>query len=292
MSNQQSIDWELIKLHPGPYDLFVHLDRWFNKHPTLLSLYHGVPKTGLAHWTRMRERQQKLDKGDASGWRSHAQKRLLALMLGTRLLADRLWEVKYDSWLLRNCRPSGGQWRGSRYESGPTGKSCRNRACPWCWLRMYAFLRQVIVGKGTVAHPSQNYTVPCLGLGPIVSCKMYQSLELLTEESLHKFKSLVDKDFRESSKGCPKPVMRLCTPVFTVEQGWTVRISYIYKSTASVYVQPVEGLTAIFDKVFIQTALTKCYPYPEAFLDDTVGVLSVRNVLNCFLNTRSFTTQG
>lgn len=294
MSDRTSIDWELIKIHPGPYDLFKHLDRWFDNNETLIRIYNGVPRMGLPNWERMRARQRRLDKGKDSGWRVHTQRRLCALLVATRGLADRLWDLDYDSWLLRNCRPSGGEWKGSRYETGPTGKSCRNKACPWCWLRMYAFLRQMCTSAGIVVHPNQKYAVNAIGLGPEVGCKIYQSLDdgLYTDQ-VQRFKDDVDKDFRKSAGTSSKKVLKVACPTHNFKDGWGIRIAYIYEANMSMSGGQLAGIqTAVFDKLKVDIALGKVFPFPASFLDDRIDIRIVRNILTGFADTRSFTTIG
>lgn len=271
-----TINWELKSIRRDPWDLFTVLERWFDESPTLKNYFSKAYSFHQFADDRMRRRFTDEDKKHGSKWRDHTARRLLAVAAATRKLGKRLWDhqldgERYDSWQLQNCPPAGGEWTPDFMPKGPTGKRCRSRACPWCWMRSYVFLKQVLSLKGDFPQPAQTRVTAGLGLGPNVSLTLFERCggEMMVPGNIEDFRLEADRLFRKAKNKPPFAVKTLVPVHFGSEYG--IRIAYFYDKQYSVELSNLSlGRCASWDGIEVGDALRRGMPYMSWFLEEFV----------------------
>ena len=272
-----TINWELKGLRLYPWDTFDVLEQWFNDSPTLANYYDKAYSFHQFASDRMRERFARLDKKHGTKWREHTSRRLLAVAAATRQFGRRIWGYesqdgeRYDSWQLQNCPPAAGEWAPDFMPKGPTGKRCRSRACPWCWMRTYVFLKQVLSLNGNFPQPAQTRTTAGLGLGKTVSLSIFERSgdAMWVPNCIEDFRLEADRLFRKG-RGLPEIAVKTLAPVY-FDGTPGIRIAYLYDSKCSVDLSSMSiGRCASWDGVDVGHALRKAMPYMKGFLEEFV----------------------
>lgn len=299
-TQRHSIDWELMEIIPGPYNLFDHLDRWFDepRTTTLQRLYKHTTEVNPEFGRRMQQRQRVLDKKENTRWRRHTQRRLLAVQAAMRGLADRLWDrTEIDSWQMRNCQPAGGAWKPhypAGFKSGITGKRCGCRACPWCYLRTWVFLRDLVRSAGAIDHPKRKRASEGFGFGSVVSCAIYERFEaetVFTEAGSSKFRDEVDEAFRKCEVKPPR-ALKLLAPVYK-DGNLGLRISYLYSGEYDLEIYKTHGerdTSMSYPKQPVDRVMMRCYPYIPKLLDESVDPRVVKDLIRGLDKKKSFSS--
>lgn len=163
-----TIDWKLTRLKPYQSDIFKTLDEWFDldENPFMEEHYLMGTRFYKEQVNRFRQADYRDESRDGpTHWRTIMCKRLLGLrrMVSLRTAQmDRYCKLTFPLkhtcfnhyWLIRNCRPYGGEWEASYRHAlapnNPTGHPCGSRYCPWCYLRRFdCYLSCLLAPRGT-----------------------------------------------------------------------------------------------------------------------------------------------
>lgn len=142
----KTLNWYLNDVYPAMTgDLLQTLTEPF-EHDVLQNLHNRLD---FNHRNITRFEKMDLEQGGPM-WRSVLARKLFSIRKVAMVKADQMMHgldklsKEYNKfWLLKNCRPSGGNWMPDQKLAlnNPTGKHCLSWLCPWCWIRRTEFLR-------------------------------------------------------------------------------------------------------------------------------------------------------
>jgi hypothetical protein len=303
---EQSIDWSLEKLYPGPWYILPTVHEWFDQE-FVRKFYKGRNSGTRYHPGQLRKFTRQ-DRRDGTKWRAHLAKMLFAMRRAVIEYAREYHSRSYDLWMLRNCRPAGGVWKGNRYYRGPTGKRCNHSLCPWCYLRRFNDFRNLCLsapGK-PVQFKHKNLTKPGLGFGASVNLSIFEAhgdAKLLHLFSQNEFRLRVQKACMRPYAQAEGGVERVRTPEFTCAlrlfsmgfdgKHFVLRMGHIHKNKLNqprMLVGSPKGLCDHFsltryENLDIDDALRKAQPFPINLLS---GTSEGRDVVNALGGRKTF----
>jgi hypothetical protein len=260
-------NWKLEELYPRHAELLDTLDKWFSD-PA--SSFHRGYHCGNAYHPGQIQKFYARQNRDGSKWMVRTAKRLFAVRRAVIKKSKYLLEAGLpdsETWLLRNCRPSGGKWVPVGPRNGFTGSQCGSVLCPWCWMRRFETLKRILTTpEDQDVKTHRGKTTKGLGL-QVVHVKRYliDSFEVfihrdLLKQAIEQVRQTAAKEGAGLGKG-----LKLVGLVHN--EGTRLQISYLmgkpwvygktieYKPFGKVISDTVAGFS-------IESALHAAQPYP------------------------------
>jgi hypothetical protein len=213
----------------------------------------------------------------------------------------------HDLWMLRNCQPAGGRWKGSQYYKSPTGKRCHHPLCPWCYLRRFHDYRKMILApegeEVKLIHRPGNKSG--LGLGPKVNVTLVEARGDTSAPSLfiqaefrRRVQDVMRRPYvqRDEIVRSKKPEFAAALRLFSidVEDGqFVLRMGHIHTDPCEsprMLIGRVKGLCSEFtvlrrSDLHVDEALRLAQPFPIRLLS---GVVEGRDVVKALSGRKTW----
>jgi len=188
-----SIDWSLEELYPNAAGVRHCLREWLKDRHFNRS-YRGRYAGSRFHKGQLRRFTDR-DRRNNTKWEADMARRLFAVHRVVLEYAQAYMDCskpERDLWLLKNCQPAGGKWVGSQfYRNSLTGCRCQHYLCPWCYLRKFQSIKNLIIfEKGAkVKYAHSGYIGEGLGFKDKVSLTLFEMRgdETMLSQAVHDY---------------------------------------------------------------------------------------------------------